>query len=335
MKFRLLLLFTGLLLVCCVKDEQPVTEDFFDLLPGIIPPMVPADNQLTADRVKLGKMLFYDKGMSRDSTISCATCHKAELAFTDGLPKSKGIGGTQVMRNAPTLSNVAYFPRFLSEGAVPTLEQQILVPIMEHNEFDTNILTISEKLNRRKDIVELSLRAYGRLPDPYVITRSIAAFERTIISLSSPYDYYTFGKNTKALSPKQIAGKELFFSARTNCALCHTGTFFTNFSFQNNGLYKQYLDEGRKRLTGKPQDEALFKVPTLRNVEITGPYMHDGSLKTLEEVVEHYNKGGAGHVNQSEFVKPLHLTQYEKECLVDFLKSLTDFKLISNKKYKI
>lgn len=333
MKSGFYLIFCSLIFVCCSKDEKAGLYDFLQVPFGFDKPKIPADDELTADRIKLGKLLFYDKLMSRDTSLSCASCHKPELAFTDGLPKSVGIDGKFVMRNASTLTNVIYNPYLLSEGGVPTLEQQILVPIMEHNEFDTNILILAERLNNRKDIIDLSLKAYGRPPDPYVITRAIAAFERTIISGNSLFDNYL--RNSELFSPKQYLGSTLFFSERTNCSSCHSGVLFTNFHFENNGLYVNYDDEGRKRLTGKDKDEALFKVPTLRNIAVTAPYMHDGSFQNLRQVIEHYNKGGAGYHNQSKLVKPLYLTEYEKGCLIEFLNTLTDTEFLSNKKYRL
>ncbi len=321
-------------LVSCVKEDTSNSGDVLIVPAGFPVPNIPADNSISQDRVTLGKMLFYDPILSRDSSLSCATCHKSELAFTDGLAKSSGIDGQFTMRNSPTLANVAYNPYFLSEGGVPTLEQQILVPIQEHVEFDNNILIVAEALNRRQDIVDLAQKAYGRIPDPFVITRSIAAFERTIMSGESSYDQYLTGINKNALSDAQTRGKNLFFSEKLNCSQCHSGFTFTNYTFQNNGLYKVYADPGRKRLTGKSEDEAMFKVPTLRNIELTGPYMHDGSLKSLEDVVEHYNSGGEIHFNKSKLIKPLNLTKSQKIDLVEFLKSLTDFGLIKDKRFK-
>ena len=324
-----------LLMVSCIKeDKADYSGDLLEIPPGFPTPAIPQDNTINPDRFTLGKMLFYDPILSRDSSLSCATCHRPELAFTDGLKVSKGIDGQLTLRNASSLANVAYNPYFLSEGGVPTLEQQILVPIQEHVEFDNNIVLVAEALNKRENIVKLSQKAYGRNPDPYVITRSISAFERTILSGNSAYDQYLVQGVKNAMTEAQLRGRDLFYSDRLNCRQCHNGFTFTDFSFQNNGLYDNYTDHGRKRLTGLDKDEALFKVPTLRNVEITGPYMHDGSFKTLEEVVEHYNKGGHNHVNKSVFIKPLNLSSVEKSDLVEFLKSLTDFELIKDPKFR-
>lgn len=335
MRFLFCLLLINFVLFACSKDRDLLEENLIEIPAGFNIPFIPADNAITEARFKLGKILFYDKSFSRNFSLSCASCHKPELAFTDGLQVSKGIDNLFTSRNAPTLTNVAYNPYYLTEGGVPTLEQQVLVPIQEHPEFDNNILLIADALNKRPEIVALSLEAYNRLPDPFVITRSISVFERTIISGNSSYDQYKNQGKENALTNKQLLGLELFNSDRTNCSKCHSGNTFTNYSFQNNGLYNVYIDSGRKRLTGKSEDEALFKVPTLRNIELTGPYMHDGSIESLEEVIEHYNKGAKMHFNKSPLIKPLNLSKYEQEALLDFLKSLTDFSFIKNKKYRL
>lgn len=327
------LIIFSLLLSSCNKDVYN-SNDFDSLPEGFPLRNIPLDNLLTKDRVALGKILFYDPIFSRDSSLSCSTCHNPLLAFTDGLPTSKGIDNQHTLRNSPSLANVAYHPYYLREGGVPTLEQQILVPIQEHPEFDNNILIIAEKLQTRKDIVDLSMKAYGRLPDPYVITRSISAFERTIISGNSAYDEFSIQHNQNALSESQVRGLLLFYSDRLSCSKCHGGFNFTDYTFKNNGLSVDYADNGRERLTGKEEDRALFKVPSLRNVEITGPYMHDGSIKTLQEVIEHYNSGGKNHPHKSELVKALYLSPQEKEDLLNFLRSLTDFTFIKEKKYR-
>ncbi len=318
----------------CNKEEVINIDTYAQLPAGFPLRSIPLDNLLTLDRIALGKKLFYDPILSRDSTVSCSTCHNPILAFTDGLAKSKGIEGQEVLRNAKSLANVAYHPYYLSEGGVPTLEQQVLVPIQEHPEFDNNVLVIADKLQYRKDIVDLSQKAYGRIPDPYVIVRSISAFERTFISGNSAYDQYFYQNKKDALSDSQIRGMNLFNSERLNCSKCHGGFNFTNYAFENNGLALVYADNGRERLTGNQEDRALFKVPSLRNVELTAPYMHDGSIKTLEDVIDHYNSGGMDHPHKSQLIKALYLSAREKEDLINFLRSLTDFSFIKDKRYR-
>jgi len=214
------------------------------------------------------------------------------------------------------------------------LEQQIFVPIQEHNEFDNNILLIAEKLNNIPEYVDMSLDAYGRLPDAFVITRAISTFERTMISGESPYDDFLVGNNNTALNQSEQSGMDLFFSPITNCSTCHNNFDFTNYAFENNGLYDDYEDVGRMRLTNNTADNGLFKVPTLRNIEVTAPYMHDGSFSTLEAVIEHYNSGGSDFFNKSPQIQPLNLTATQKEDLVNFLKSLTDDNFLNDEKFR-
>lgn len=289
----------------------------------------PEGNEWNPERWHLGKKLFFDTQLSADGSVSCASCHKPQLAFSDDRALSIGSDGLEGRSNAPGLGNVAYHPYFTRAGGVPTLEMQVLVPIQEHDEFNSNIVLIAEKLNHDPEYREMSQRAYGRSVDAYVITRALANFERTFISGSSAYDDFVSGDDS-ALSQSERRGMDLFFSDRLACSECHGGFNFTDYSFRNNGLYASYESEGRKRLTGELADEAMFKVPSLRNVEMTAPYMHDGSLVTLDEVIEHYNSGGAPHHNKSELVRPLDLTEGDMSDLKSFLFSLTDDSFINN-----
>ncbi|PCJ64672.1 MAG: cytochrome-c peroxidase [Bacteroidetes bacterium] len=325
----------GLLIGCRESVSPIVVVKINPYLPSEFPPIdYPADNHFTSERWELGKKLFYDSVLSVDSSLSCASCHKSELSFSDDVAFSKGVKNRDGTRNAPSLANIAYHPYFTREGGVPTLEQQVLVPIQEHNEFDFNIVLAAERIALDSTYIAMSKSAYNRLPDYYVITRAIANFERELISNTSAFDQYHYEENLESLNQDETAGFELFYSKRTNCFECHGGSNFTNYSFENNGLYKEYPDIGRKRLTNLDSDESLFKVSSLRNVGITKPYMHDGSMATLKEVIEHYNKGGESHPNKSDFIKPLNLTKNEKMQLEAFLNSLTDYDFISNPKFK-
>lgn len=321
----------------CNKTQKEVPIPFDNSLsaslqhiPEGFPKVVhPEGNEFTLARWKLGKKLFYDPILSKDSTISCATCHKTELAFADNTPFSDGFEGRAGVSNSPSLANVAYNPYQLRGGSVPTLEMQILVPIQESNEFAHNIVDITEQLLKNPNYAQMSIDAYDREIDPFVITRSIALFERTLISGNSRYDQHV-NQNKNELTTDEIAGMELFFSDKTNCASCHSDFNFTNYSFQNNGLYLDYENIGRMRLTGDTTDLSKFKVPSIRNIALTAPYMNDGSINTLEAVIEHYNSGGVNHINKSELIKPLGLTDREKEILIMFLKTLTDKEFINN-----
>lgn len=172
---------------------------------------------------------------------------------------------------------------------------QVVVPIAEHAEMDFNILKVVERMKKDSNYVKQSWECYGREIDPFVINRSIANFERTLFSGNSRYDQYTFQNNKNAMNSKELKGLELFNSDRTNCSTCHSGFNFTNYKFENNGLYESYEDPLCHPLTLNEVDRALFKIPSLRNVEKTAPYMIDGSVATLEEVIEHYNSGGKDH----------------------------------------
>lgn len=327
-----------LFFLACRKEQQtaaPVEPEPLLAVPkGFPAPEFPADNELTAARFALGKRLFYDVAMSRDSSVSCASCHAPHLAFSDSVAFSPGAGGAAGKRNSPTLANVAYHPYFTREGGVPTLEMQILVPIQEHNEFDFNLLLIADRLKTDTAYVRMSREAYGRDPDFYIITRGIACFERTLISGESRYDEFAFQGKSNALTAAERRGMDLFFSKKTNCADCHAGFNFSNYAFENNGLYDTYPDPGRFRLTEDSADIARFKVPTLRNVALTAPFMHDGSFSSLEKVVEHYNSGGKAHPHRSPLVRPLGLTASERADLVAFLESLTDAHFASNPKFQ-
>ena len=300
---------------------------------GFPQPFIPEDNPLTQGKVALGKKLFFEPILSRDSSISCASCHFPELAFSDTAAVSTGVAGRKGFRNAPSLTNVAYGKSFFKDGGVPTLEIQILTPLEGHDEMDLNILEAAERLNKNPAYKKLFQEVFDRVPDAFGITRAIAAFERTLISGHSRFDrYYYHGEEVLSASEKR--GWLLFNSETLQCATCHAGFNFTNEQFENNGLYEVYADEGRRRITLDSADAGKFKVPTLRNSAVTGPYMHDGSFSSLEEVIEHYSRGGKGHGNQSELIKGFSLTEVEKQDLLAFLKALTDATFLANTDFR-
>jgi cytochrome c peroxidase len=327
-------IFSSVCLTACLNSSFFSTSDSLKAIeiPKGFPKIdFPEDNAFSEERWALGKKLFYDTALSLDSTISCGSCHQTALAFSDSVALSTGVNKSLGTQNAPTLTNIAYHPYYTRLGGVSTLEKQILVPIQEHNEFNFNILEIAKRLQTNKTYQKLSKKAYNRELDYYVITRSIANFERSFISGHSKYDQYKNGN--KQLTESEMRGMTLFFSNKTNCYKCHEGFNFTNYAFENNGLYETYKDIGRKRLTEKEEDLEKFKVPTLRNIELTAPYMHDGSIKTLDEVIEHYNTGGKPNKQKSKLITPLNLNESEKKDLMAFLKTLTDKKFCNNKKF--
>lgn len=338
MRFTVILFFLGALFSACHEDQalsiEPGDRLLLLKLPAGFPEMpVPPENLLTEKRVALGRKLFYDPILSVDSSVSCGSCHFQELAFTDGKALSEGVQQRTGLRNAPPLFNLAWHGSFFRDGGVPTLEQQILVPIEDVNEMDFTVKGAVDRLNRHADYPQLFHEAYGREPDPFGLTRAIAAFERTMVSGNSPYDRFAFLNDEYALSEQQIAGMRLFNSQRLKCASCHSGFNLTNDKFENNGLYLTYADSGRARITLRAEDRGFFKVPSLRNIARTAPYMHDGSLNNLQEVLLHYESGGAQHVNQSDLVSGFSLSASEREAVIDFLHALTDSTFIRDVKF--
>lgn len=320
----------------CEKNETtgPSDGNWFSHYPAHFPaPFIPADNQPNAARIELGKALFYDPILSIDSSISCASCHQPEHAFATLKATNPGVYGRPGTRNAPGLFNLAYQPHYLREASLPTLEMQILVPIQEHNEFAHNIVDIGEALSLIPYYDSLSCVAYGQAPGPYSITRSIAAFERTLVSANSRYDKVSTGKSR--FTPQEEEGYRIFISSKTNCVKCHSEPFFTTFEPENNGLYFSYKDPGRARFTNLAADSGKFKIPSLRNVALTPPYMHDGSIPTLEAVIDHYASGGKSGPNQSPLVAGFTLRPEEKAALIAFLKSLSDPSFVQNPNYRL
>jgi cytochrome c peroxidase len=320
----------------CVKSRPLDTKNIESLTktPQNFPKMLyPLDNQHTIERWELGKRLFFDPHLSIDSTVSCASCHLPQNAFANLQTTTSGVFNRPGTRNSPSLANIGYHPYYTREGGVPSLEMQILVPVQEHNEFAFNIIDLQERLQKSEEYNKMSQKAYNRNIDYFSIVRAIATFERSLISGNSAFDKYSNG-NKKALSISEQKGLALFFSSKTNCSSCHTGINFTNYNFESNGLYDVYPDNGRERFTRKSTDAGNFKIASLRNVGITAPYMHDGSLESLEAVIEHYNSGGKDHSNKSSLIKPLNLTLDEKANLKAFLLSLTDFQFINNPNFK-
>ncbi|TNE81209.1 MAG: cytochrome-c peroxidase [Bacteroidetes bacterium] len=331
-KWILLGLASSLYFLACRQGETVLPSEevwYAREIPYFPPKNIPSDNQLTPERIALGKALFFDPILSRDSSLSCASCHKQEFAFADNKTKTPGIANRPGTRNVPVLFNLVYQDRFLREGSLPTLEMQVLVPIQEHNEFDFNIVDIADKLKLIPFYDSLAKLAYNREPDPFVITRSISAFERTLISADSKYDQVRLGK-TKFNQTEEL-GYSLF---KTFCASCHTEPLFTNHQNANNGLYVHYNDPGRYRFTKIPKDSGSFKIPSLRNIAFTAPYMHNGSLKDLDAVILHYNMGGQHGPNQDGRVQALNLNPTQKAALKAFLLTLSDYSFLNDPNFK-
>lgn len=291
---------------------------------------IPQDNPQTPAKVALGRKLFYDPRLSKDNTIACASCHRPEFAFSDGgKPVSTGIFGRQGIRNAPTLTNVGFRRHLFWEGRSPRLELQAVGPLTAHDEMGLEPEELAQRLQAIPEYAQAFREVFGEPPSLRAVTYAIAAFERTLLSYDSPFDRYQAGDD-QALSPAALRGMELFFSEKGDCFHCHVGPDFTDDEPRNTALYTVYKDIGLARATGKDEDVGKFKTPTLRNVALTAPYMHDGSIRTLREVVQHYNRGGEPNLNADALIRPLGLTDQEVDDLVAFLEALTDTSFITN-----
>lgn len=279
-------------------------------------------------KAKLGEQLFHEKILSKDSSISCASCHIPEYGFSDTVAFSMGIYGRPTTRNTPPVLNMKNRPYFFWDGRAGSLEQQSLMPIAHPDEMGLPVKEAVARLNQNKVYRELFLRTFGIAPNAKNLAAAFAAFEKTLETDSSRFDL-SFDDSTQ-MTEQEERGRKLFVSEKTKCFDCHRMQDFTTDEFANIGLYdgKSLNDAGRYKVTGKKEDLGKFKTPGLRNVAVTGPYMHNGMFRTLEEVVEYYNNPGAFVLNPINMDKrvevPLGLTRQEKADLVAFLKSLTD-----------
>lgn len=321
---------------------------------------VPDENPATAAKVALGRRLFFDTRLSADRSVSCASCHRPEQAFSDTLSLSRGVHGYRTTRNAPSLHNVAYREHFFWDGRVETLEEQVLRPIQHPREMGLTL----EEMERRLREVQAYRREFRRVfgvagrggskvdrsgmrPGPFPadrsgartasasarrasapspvtarnVARALASYLRTLLAGDAPVDRFTAG-DREDLSPVAEEGFRLF-SGRANCSACHPVPTFSDGEFHNTGVSWGERDPGRFGVTGDSADLGAFKTPTLRDVARTAPYMHDGSLSTLEDVVEFYDRGGNANPYQDGEIRPLELTSRERRALVAFLEALT------------
>lgn len=275
-------------------------------------------------KIALGKFLFFDKRLSADGSVSCASCHDPRFAFTDGARVSEGIGGQEGTRNAPTVINSSKSSSQFWDGRAVTLEEQALGPMINPIEMGNTHQAVERMLANVAGYRELFMRAFGSFaPRIEQVGQAIAAFERTVVSENSPFDRFRAG-DTSALTPRQQRGMDVFFG-KGNCISCHKEPNFNDGRFHNLGVEagKQNPDTGRSAITSEATDLSRFKTPSLRDVALTAPYMHDGSLASLEAVVEFYDRGGNPAPNVSTRIKPLALTAEEKHDLVSFLRALT------------
>ena len=310
-------LFIGLILGSCVPDES-VFEGLNTTYPVL---EYPADNPNNAAVASLGERLFFDPILSVDSSISCGSCHKPELGFATNDRVTPGVGGVLGKRNSPSLLNVGFQPYFMREGGVPSLEMQVLVPLGDATEMAHNVVDAVRRLNRNTSYRNEFLTVYGDTASAFLLVRALANFERTLVDFDAPFDHFIQGDAT-SLSNEAIKGGKLFYG-KAACVQCHSGVLLTDFGFANNGTaIVDSTDYGRELLTNESGDRYVFKVPSLRRVQITAPYMHDGSVSTLADVVEQYNTGGANHSYTDSRIEPLGLSGSEKAQLVAFLEAL-------------
>ncbi len=315
------------LLGACRHDEGGLLEadrPFVVQLPNGFPAMpMPDGSPLTEASVALGKALFFDQRLSRDGRVSCASCHFPDRAFSDTVARSLGVDGLPGMRNSPPLINLAWHSGFFRDGGVPTLEQQVIAPIHDPLEMDFSITRAAAELRFQEPYLTLSKRAYGKPMEARELARALAAYERTLVSGWSRYDRYLNG-DASALSEAEQRGLALFRSEALNCAACHGGFDLSDHGYHNVGQYLSYADHGRERITLNPSDNGKFKTPTLRNIALTAPYMHDGSKATLGEVIDFFATGGLPHANRDAAMRTFALTADEKNDLIAFLHALTD-----------
>ena len=279
-------------------------------------------------KAALGKMLFSDKGLSKDSSVSCASCHKPDFAFADTVAFSTGIGGKPTSRNTPSVLNMTSRPYFFWDGRAPSLEAQALMPIENPDEMGVPVHEVVARLNRSPEYVKIFQRVFNSKPNASNMAAAFSAFERTLETVDSKFDY--FSNNKGELSEQEERGRELFVGDKAKCFDCHFKVDFTDDSFKNIGLYngKDLNDAGRYLITGDSLDRGKFKTPGLRNVAVTAPYMHNGMFETLDQVLAYYNAPGHfidGALNiDSALRQPLRLTPAEKKDIIAFLKTLTD-----------
>lgn len=339
-------------LISCAPEEgqqpdpvttKPIDKDKIDIPAGFPAMPIPADNQYSAAKAELGRYLFYDKRMSVDNSISCASCHQADKAFSDyGKDVSAGVNQATGTRNASSLVNIAYQQNFFWDGREHSLEAQSLDPVQNPKELggsdDPSYLAkIIDKIKAEPKYAELFSKAYPNETNAINVDnvrKAIATFERTMISGESDYDKWRRNDPTAQFSKSAERGLALFLDSNTNCSQCHSGVNFTDDKFHSTGIEQVYGDPGLELITNRPGDNGKFKTPSLRNCGISEPYDHNGKFSTLDEVIRHYNDGGMHNNTQDSLIHKLHLTDQQVKDIANFLRSLTDTKFLNNPAFK-
>ena len=353
-------------------DNTAMVAEYSWNLPEWTPkPVVPPDNPMTAEKVKLGRHLFYEPRLSVTGKYSCASCHKQSLAFTDGKPVAVGSTDEQHSRNSMSLANIAYNPVLTWANPLMTnLENQALIPMFGEHPVEMGMVGKEQEIinwiEQDSQYSQMFAEAFEESEKPVNVknmTKALASFQRSLVSFKSPYDRYRYQREANAISAAAKRGEKLFNSERTECFHCHGGinfsdsiehenSPFTEIAFHNTGLYNidgnggyPVPNTGINEITQEAEDMGRFKVPTLRNIALTAPYMHDGSVATLRDAIAHYQAGGrtisegefAGVGSQnpykSGFVKGFEISESEIDDLIAFLNSLTDEDFVTNPDY--
>jgi cytochrome c peroxidase len=330
-----LFLFILFIFFGCQKEKPTITaiDSFSFDQPSHFPKPVYqyTNNKLTNEGFELGRLLFYDPILSVDSSISCSSCHAQQHSFADhNIPLSKGVFGKFGPRNAPALMNLAWSPTFMWDGGVNHLEVQPLVPLTSDHELGETMSNIVKKLNRNEFYRKKFKEAFGivNITDQKLL-HALAQFTSMLVSANAKYDEVKLGK--ASFTEKEQRGYELF---KSHCNSCHTEPLFTNYTYRNSGLESTIVDIGVERVTQDPSDRGKFKVPTLRNVEFSYPYMHDGRFANLKEVVKFKTNGiQISPTTDPLLLNGLPLTESDQSDLISFLKTLSDFSYIGNSKY--
>ena len=328
MKIALLLVFVSILISCQKKKGE--IDSFALTYPDYFPTPVYdfTNNELTKTRFLLGKKLFFDTQLSNDGTISCNSCHAQAHGFADhNVALSAGVNGALGNRNSPSIANMIWSPSFMWDGGVNHIEVFSVAPITNPLEMHETMSNVVNKLNQSETYKKEFKASYGKdVISDQDLLRALTIYMSMIVSCDSKYDQVRQGKTS--FTADEASGYELF---QQKCASCHTEPLFTSYQFVNNGLDSVFSDFGRAKITFNPSDKGKFKIPSLRNVELTYPYMHDGRFWSLTQVLDHYSSG----IQVSETLAPelqnaISLSVSEKQQLIDFLKTLTDHKLLSN-----
>jgi len=317
-------------------NDKPNDTSYLQVPEDFPPPPFPDDNPYSDAKFELGRMLYYDQLLTANQEMkSCSHCLKQEHAFSDNVAQSRNFMFEPEDRTTMTLANVVYRDKLFWDGRGYRIEQpayrsMFLLPIFAS---DTN--DIADRLQNHAIYPDMFKKAFGNDVEPgaWLASQAISTFVRCFISGNSAYDKYIRGDKS-AMNESAIRGMDIFFSERARCSVCHSGFMFTDLDFHNTGVNTHYFDFGRFYITNRDEDFGRFLTPSLRNVEVTSPYTHDGELYTLEEVIHNYDLGGNYFYNKDTLMRPLNLTKQESADLIEFLKSLTDHEFLNDERFK-